>query len=501
MVLKEDAEEKRGDRYELVGNVEEIRGRSVAIFDLDGVLIDSSARFKSTLAELGVSEEEFTSPFSDKSVRRMFWKIFLSEKYMNLDKPVKEAIELAWEKKREGNKIVIISGRPAKLKEATLKQIREFKIPCDLIVFRGNRNFSKAHVFKEDVVTDLNIDNIVEIHEDSPTVCEAFLKYCKRGIYYWYDVGKYLFIPSAIVYVDKKPIYLPDLYHDKILNYPRKQYLVEWLSYKYVVRDELELLSLLHYIRSILGKLNGTYFKGTIFEEKPSSIYRSVSTGYSAKGYIIFEGKTYRGVEKGIWNLDELFSPKMIKENIYDYGLEAIRIAIDSTFRFSSPATADLSHYFEDMYVTALKRRANWKEEKNPPTIDLKRLGELKEKWNSILKLAVYTAYNLDKSYLFLLEEPPSYFVEIKYGGVYVGKPVGLEETISETCEETSNGTLQSALKEMFRAHKEIMDIRRVEDKLKSEVKEVLRKYGIPMKNIYGLIAEDTVVGLALIDF
>ena len=173
------------------GDVEKLRKSPVVIFDLDGVLIDSSERFNKSLEEAGITKEEFDK---DPKARGRAWRIFLSEKYIHLDKPVEEAIKLLKERKEKGAVILIITGRPETLKTTTIDQLKRFGIPYDVIVFRSRDNFMKDHKYKKYVLDTLKIVRIIEAHDDSPEVCEMYAKYAEH-ICCWHSIGNYKCIP------------------------------------------------------------------------------------------------------------------------------------------------------------------------------------------------------------------------------------------------------------------------------------------------------------------
>ena len=61
-----------------------------AVFDIDGVIFDVSDRIRATLEELGVDSIDEVK--RNPKLRTKFWKIFLSPKYMHLDKPRLDAV-------------------------------------------------------------------------------------------------------------------------------------------------------------------------------------------------------------------------------------------------------------------------------------------------------------------------------------------------------------------------------------------------------------------------
>lgn len=141
----------------------------VAVFDIDGVVIDSSKRSEKCLEEQGVSSLKDL----DKHGRQIFWKCLLSDKYMDLDEPIIENIRYLQKLKEKGVKIILLTGRREDAqKTATLSQLDKWKIPYDEIFFRRKKDFRKDFIYKASI-TKLLLKRkyeISEIWEDSKEV-------------------------------------------------------------------------------------------------------------------------------------------------------------------------------------------------------------------------------------------------------------------------------------------------------------------------------------------
>lgn len=106
------------------------------IYDLDGTLIDVNERLKKSMEEVGVegdlreaSDEEYNEVMS----------IFNSKKYIDLDKP-KENVIKQFNKEGEENYAIIMTGRPKSMDKITKKQLDNFDISYDEIIY-VNENF------------------------------------------------------------------------------------------------------------------------------------------------------------------------------------------------------------------------------------------------------------------------------------------------------------------------------------------------------------------------
>lgn len=163
------------ERIVVVGTVPQKR---CVVFDLDGVLIDSSARLRRSLEEVGVGSME---ELRDPELRRRFWDVFLSDRYIHLDTPNRRAVEALVRRREEGYGVVIITGRPYRMARSTLRQLEEFGIPYDAIVFRSDSYRGKDHEYKVTAIAELALD-VAEAHDDSPDVCAAYSRVVKSVV-------------------------------------------------------------------------------------------------------------------------------------------------------------------------------------------------------------------------------------------------------------------------------------------------------------------------------
>ena len=139
----------------------------VAVFDLDGVLVDVSERLARCLRE------------SNGRRDAVFWNCFLSSKYMYLDKPNRSLIDYVRRLKELGYRIVIVTGRRRDTQyEATIAQLEAFGIPFDEIYMREPGDYRKDHEFKMDIVKKLLSKGyrVVEVWDDSERVVETLKK-------------------------------------------------------------------------------------------------------------------------------------------------------------------------------------------------------------------------------------------------------------------------------------------------------------------------------------
>ena len=169
--------------------------KDIIIFDIDGVLVDNNERLKASIEDIGLSPKDVIDKgelnFPSREDRRKFWSVFLSSKYLHLDKPRSVGIELLNERFNNGYFIIILSGRPERMKDDTINQLRDFGVNYDMLVMRKEGDFRKDYEFKRGFIKSLG-GRISEIHDDSPTTCIEIgcMGYKKR-------VVDKVFVPSS----------------------------------------------------------------------------------------------------------------------------------------------------------------------------------------------------------------------------------------------------------------------------------------------------------------
>jgi len=156
------------------------------IFDIDGVIADPSKRLEKCLKELGATD--IKNMFGAK--RRKFWKIFLSSKYMHLDKPIAVNIEYIRKLKEQGYYIILLTGRRKDTQgQATLKQLERWGVPYDEIYFRYPMDFRKDVTYKANIIKKLKSRGyeIVEIWDDMEKIAQKLKKLVPNAKVVVYD--------------------------------------------------------------------------------------------------------------------------------------------------------------------------------------------------------------------------------------------------------------------------------------------------------------------------
>lgn len=169
-------EDIRGEIVNALMELREALKPKAVVFDLDGVLVDSSRRYEKCMRET-MRKYRVRKPEELKHIvgaMRDFWKCFLSEKHMNLDRPKPEAAKLVRSYLSKGYKIIILTGRVKQTQERkTRKQLKEWGIHFHEIVFRNKGDYRKDYEVKLEALEKLMEKYNVEIvYDDS----EKFLQ-------------------------------------------------------------------------------------------------------------------------------------------------------------------------------------------------------------------------------------------------------------------------------------------------------------------------------------
>jgi len=199
--------EKEETPYIVVGDIKKLSGKEVVVFDLDGVLVNNTERYRLSLAEVNPNVSSHNE--LPKAMQNKFWRIFLSDKYIHLDKPVYDAIEILNDRRRKGYPVVIITGRTSNMLNTTLDQLKAFGVEYDVLVMRREGVYIKDYEFKERVIKSMNL-HIAEVHDDSLDIINALHEYAVRGSFYWYKLGKYIYAPPVKITINNHDYILED---------------------------------------------------------------------------------------------------------------------------------------------------------------------------------------------------------------------------------------------------------------------------------------------------
>jgi hypothetical protein len=132
----------------------------VVVFDIDGVLVDSSQRYKHCQ--------------SMAKSRREFWQCFFDCSLLHMDRPNEGLIRLARAFKVLGWRVVALTGRVETMRDCTEEELRRFGVPFDEVMMRLPGDFRKSSSIKKDVVCGwVGVFDKVIAYDDDPSVIEA----------------------------------------------------------------------------------------------------------------------------------------------------------------------------------------------------------------------------------------------------------------------------------------------------------------------------------------
>jgi CRISPR/Cas system-associated exonuclease Cas4 (RecB family) len=130
------------------------KGSTVAVFGLDGVVVDDRKRVEFALTELGMPPG-FNSGDLKGSLRDRFNSVCFEPSRLSLDRPLPAGIQLALADKKGGAYVVLVSERPSSLREETESELRRFKVPFDVLLLAPS-DYSKPFFWKPDTIRRLH---------------------------------------------------------------------------------------------------------------------------------------------------------------------------------------------------------------------------------------------------------------------------------------------------------------------------------------------------------
>lgn len=153
--------------------------KEACLFDIDGVLFDVSIRYNRALE-------------NDPSRKEIFWKTFFSEDLLILDKPLEIGINNLMRCIDKGYEVIILSGRPERLREATIEQLRRINIfenkHYKKLILRRDNDVRKSYVFKIEVVEKLIREFVLrEVHDDDIEFLRRVSSIIPEATLYYYE--------------------------------------------------------------------------------------------------------------------------------------------------------------------------------------------------------------------------------------------------------------------------------------------------------------------------
>lgn len=128
----------------------------VISFDIDGVLVDASKRLNLCLNDGDVD-----------------WDCFLDCGKLALDSPKRRNVELALELSKRGYNVVVITGRPERMRKCTELQLRSYGVVYKALYMRPEGDTRRDHLYKADAIVALRrkgIEVLAHFDDNEDTV-------------------------------------------------------------------------------------------------------------------------------------------------------------------------------------------------------------------------------------------------------------------------------------------------------------------------------------------
>lgn len=125
-------------------------------FDIDGVLVDALSRLRLCLNGDDVD-----------------WDCFLDCEKLALDKPKVHNVELTRFLSKRGHHVVVITGRPERMRECTEEQLKHYGVEYRALYMRPDGDRRRDPLYKADVVAALRrngVEVLVHFDDNAETV-------------------------------------------------------------------------------------------------------------------------------------------------------------------------------------------------------------------------------------------------------------------------------------------------------------------------------------------
>lgn len=159
-----------------------MKGKKILVFDIDGVLVDPKIRLE----------------HARKS--KDFWKTFFDPKLMETDKPIPVIIDLVKKAIKEGEEVIILTGRPERLRNETISQLEKLGINISKvrIVMRRQRDYRPSYIVKPELLKEVirRQDAAIEIYEDEEKVAQKYKALFPHAKIYLVKNGKFQKMPE-----------------------------------------------------------------------------------------------------------------------------------------------------------------------------------------------------------------------------------------------------------------------------------------------------------------
>jgi PD-(D/E)XK nuclease superfamily len=143
------------------------KGSKLALFDIDGTILDTTQRKKAIMQELGLSPSARSQDIHDEETKKKYWDLLDSPKYLELDTAQDQARELVYDQLKQGRvPIGISSSRKDSLLEATRARLANLAVPIFHLILREPGNYDPDGRFKAKWAVRLSSNyEVIEVFE------------------------------------------------------------------------------------------------------------------------------------------------------------------------------------------------------------------------------------------------------------------------------------------------------------------------------------------------
>lgn len=167
------------------------------IVDIDNTILKNKERFKACLKKLGIRKNDLMNP----KLSNKFFKLFLSNTYLHLDKPIKVAQKVI-NKLSENYEIIYITGRPVSMRYGTLKWLKNnnFYFNKNLCFFKPSISIIDPE-FKMKILEGLKKYDIKLAIGDTPWDASAYKQHGIKTVIIYSGFFKKSAYPKNVIFV------------------------------------------------------------------------------------------------------------------------------------------------------------------------------------------------------------------------------------------------------------------------------------------------------------
>ncbi len=122
---------------------------------------------------LCISNERFT--LATKSNGKIDWDIAHNPELIEKDKPNYPMIDLAKKYKKDGYKVIILTGRPDSIEDITKKWLQKYEIEYDVLYMRSwEDNFLKGPIYKKKIYETEIKENVFCAYDDEEEIIQMW---------------------------------------------------------------------------------------------------------------------------------------------------------------------------------------------------------------------------------------------------------------------------------------------------------------------------------------